>query len=137
MCNSIFLLLLTIFNYRPHVVLFQFYCYFYSQTNRLIIFKHELYRGSHLKRSLFEVKQQWARLVLGWVPASVHSLCLMALWLTLVDRNPFGLVHLVLKPAISAKHYHVDSHIYSNHLLAFPLTSSKRWTFPLLSCTKH
>ena len=50
-----------------------------------------------------EVKQQWAMLVLGWVTASVSSIhvlnlrtnlsvllvSLMALWLTLVDQNPF------------------------------------------------
>ena len=50
---------------------------------------HELW-CSLMSTCLFtEVKRQWATLVLGWVTASVHYLCLMALQLALVDQNPF------------------------------------------------
>ena len=32
-----------------------------------------------------EIKQHWATLALGWA----RFMCLMALWLMLVDQNPF------------------------------------------------
>ena len=38
---------------------------------------------------IIKVEQQWAMLVLEWVTALVHYSSLKALWLALVDGNPF------------------------------------------------
>ena len=51
---------------------------------------HELWHSGMTTSLITEVKQQWATLVLGWVTASVHHSCLMALRLMLVDGNPLN-----------------------------------------------